>query len=248
MLHTNTHPRIYRLGTDSIISEIKDSEKVWTEKWHNEIPLSHVFSYTAPYGISTEKGTMEKVAFSASKHLQWIREWPIPNAPLDFFLPTRLFWGVCIGEFFDRENCAKIKKEFIKRYKNGCDYMIISSHVPEYDKECPKFVTGMFNLFQRYKDAWFAGADDIIKYYKARETLAIGRIKKQGKNFVLELENNLPHYFSTDITLMQHIRKKINKMQFTTDNKNYKDILYKPIRKNLIMYDIPSNAKRVVIS
>ena len=106
----------------------------------------------------------------------------------------------------------------------------------------------MFNFFQKYSDVWFASADDIIKYYKARETLAISRVKKQGSRFSIELENNLPNYFYTDITLMQHIRKKINKMQFTTDNKNYADVQYKPIGKNLIMYGIPSNAKRVVIS
>ena len=190
---------------------------------------------------------MEKAAFSASKSLQWIREWPIPNAPLDFFLPTRLFWGICSGEMFDKENCNRIKEEFAERYKNGCDYMLISGHVPEQIK-CPNYATEMFEFLQKHKDVWFAGSDDIIKYYKAREGISISRAKKQGRKFMMELENKLPHYFSTEITLIQHIRKKINKIQFTLDNKKFVDAVYTFIGKNVVMYDVPSDAKRVVIS
>src|SRR3989338_7814902 len=71
------------------------------------------------------------------------RHWPIPNAPINFFLPSRLFWGICIGEFFDKGNCRKIREEFIKRYNNGLDYMLISGHVPDYNTECPQYARGM---------------------------------------------------------------------------------------------------------
>ena len=246
--HTNTHPRLYRLNANAIRREILASERIWTDKWRNGIPLSHVFSYTSSYGLATEEGTMGKVAFSSSKHLQWIREWPIPNAPLDFFLPTGLLWGVCIGEFFDKSSCARLKDEFIKRYRNGCDYMLISGHAPEYDAECPGYVTKMFRFFEKHNDVWFAGADDIIKYYKARENIIINSPRKKGKNFVLEIGNKLPQYFSTEITLIQRINKKIKKMQFTLDGKNYSDVNYEFIGKNLVMYNLPSSAKQVLIS
>jgi hypothetical protein len=245
--HTNTHPRLYSLSANAIRKEIQSSEKIWVDKWRNPIPLSHVFSYTSPYGLATEKGTMGKVAFSSSKHIQWIREWPVPNAPLDFFLPTGLLWGICIGEFFDKGNCAKIRDEFIKRYRNGCDYMLISGHAPEYGGECPGYVTQMFRFFEKHRDVWFAGADEIIKYYAARENIVLSSVKKQGKKFVLEFENKLPHYFSAEVTLIQHIRKKISRIQFTVDKKNYANADYSHIGRNLVMYNVPSNAKRVVI-
>lgn len=248
ILHTNTHPKIYKLDAERIINEIKKSENIWINKWKNKIPLSHVFSYVSPYGLHTEKGTMEKAAFSASKYLQWIREWPIPNAPLDFFLPTKLFWGICVGEIFDKANCIKIREEFIRRYKNGCDYMLISGHIPEHNIDCPKYVTMLFDFLEKHDDVWFAGADDIIKYYKARENTTIGIVRKQGKRFLIEISNNLSSYFSTEITLIQHINKKINKIQFSLDKKKFVDVRYKFIGKNIIMYNIPSNARYVVIS
>jgi len=246
--HTNTHPRIYLIGAGGICDEVQKSEKIWIKKWKCKIPLSHVFSYASPYGIATSKGTLEKVAFSASKYLQWIREWPVPNAPIDFFLPTRLFWGICIGEIFDKANCMEIRKDFTERHKNGADYMLISGHVPEYGAECPGYITDMFDFFQKYDDVWFAGADDIIKYYKARENLIIGRTEKQGKKFVLEIKNNLPSYFSTEVTLIQHVNKKIGKIQFATGNKEFLDVPYKYIGKNVIMYNVPSDARYVLIS
>lgn len=248
LLHTNTHPRIYRLNAGSIRREISSSERIWVQKWRKEISLSHVFSYTSSYGLATEKGTMGKVAFSSSKHLQWIREWPIPNAPLDFFLPSKLLWGVCIGEFFDKSNCSRIKDEFAERYRNGCDYMIISGHAPEYGEECPPYVTQMFGFFEKHKDIWFAGADDIIKYYFARENIIVGSVKKQGKKFMLELKNKLPRHFLTEITLIQHANKKIGKIRFTTDKKTYSDADYRSIGRNLIMYNVPSDTKRIVLS
>lgn len=246
--HTNTHPRLYRLGASSIEREIKAAENIWVNKWRNRIPLSHVFSYTSSYGLATEKGTVGKVAFSSSTYTQWIREWPIPNAPLDFFLPTRLLWGACIGEFFDKVNCTKIKEEFIKRYRNGCDYMLISGHVPEYGAECPSYVTQMFRFFEKHKDVWFAGADEIIKYYLARENTVLSSAKKQGENIVIEMDNKLPPPFVTEITLLQHASKKIKRIQFTTDRKNRADADYKPIGRGLIMYSVPSNARRIIIS
>lgn len=246
--HTNTHPIIYKLDADSIRNEVQKSEQIWIDKWAYGIPLSHIFSYASPYGLGTEKGTMEKAAFSASKHLQWIREWPMPNAPLDFFLPSKLFWGICTGEFFDKNNCKKIMKEFMQRYKNGSDYMIIAGHVPEYGKECPKFITGMFNFFQKHNDVWFADADEIIRYYKARENTIVGRAKKHKKGFLIKLNNKLPQYLSTDITLIQHINKKISRMQFTADKKDYADIKYRIISKNTIIYNVPSNTKYILIS
>jgi len=246
--HTNTHPRIYELGENGIRSQIEKAEDIWINKWKYKTPLSHVFSYASPYGIASGNRTMEKAAFSASKSLQWIREWPIPNAPLDFFLPTRLFWGICVGELFDRENCSRIREEFLERYKNGCDYMLISGHVPDYNNECPKYATELFGFLQKNDDVWFASSDDIIKYYKARENIKISGIKRKGKDFFMEISNNLPSYFSTEITLMQHINKKINKIQFTSDNKKFVDVMHTLIGKNVVMYGIPSTAKRVVIS
>ena len=47
---------------------------------------------------------------------------------------------------------------------------------------------------------------------------------------------------------MQHINKKINKIQFTSDNKKFVDVMHTLIGKNVVMYGIPSTAKRVVIS
>ncbi len=246
--HTNTHPKIYRLNAGRIIGEIKKSEKIWAENWNYKIPLSHVFSYTAPYGLATEKGTMEKAAFSASKCLQWIREWPIPNAPLDFFLPTRLFWGISIGEFFDENNCGSIKEEFYERRKNGCDYMLISGHVPEYGVECPQYVSEMFKFFEKHDDVWFADSDEIIKYYKARESMFVGRPEKHGSAFLMEIENQLPKFFSTEVTLIQNISKKINKIEFTLDKKNYIDVPYRLIGKKTVMYNVPSDANGILIS
>ncbi|MBI2541506.1 hypothetical protein HYV80_02250 [Candidatus Woesearchaeota archaeon] len=248
LLHTNTHPRLYRLSAGSVRREILSSEKVWVHKWRNKTPLSHVFSYTSSYGLATEKGTMAKVAFSSSRSLQWIREWPIPNSPLDFFLPTPLLWGICVGEFFDKSSCKRIKDEFTERHRNGCDYMLISGHVPEYGAECPSHVIKMFRFFEKHKDVWFAGADDIIKYYKARESITLSPPRKKGKSFAFDMENSLPQYFLTEITLIQRIIKKIKRIQFTQDGKTYSDASYKFIGKKLVMYNLPSNAKRVVIS
>jgi len=245
--HTNTHPRIYQLNTKDVLEEIQKSEKIWIDKWKHKVPLSHIFSYASPYGLAAEQGTMEKSAFSASEYLQWIREWPIPNAPLDFFLPTRLFWGICIGELFDKANCIKIKEDFIRRYKNGCDYMLVSGHVPEYNIDCQRYIIELFDFLKKHDDVWFAESDDIIKYYKARENLTIGRVKREGKSFLIEITNRLPPYFSTDITLIQHIKKKINKIQFSLDKKKFVNVKYKFIGKNVVMYNLPSDAKRIVI-
>ena len=191
---------------------------------------------------------MEKAAFSASKCLQWIREWPIPNAPLDFFLPTRLFWGISIGEFFDENNCGSIKEEFYERRKNGCDYMLISGHVPEYGVECPQYVSEMFKFFEKHDDVWFADSDEIIKYYKARESMFVGRPEKHGSAFLMEIENQLPKFFSTEVTLIQNISKKINKIEFTLDKKNYIDVPYRLIGKKTVMYNVPSDANGILIS
>ncbi len=248
LLHTNTHAIIHKLDPNGIKNEIQKSEKVWVDKWNNGTPLSHIFSYTSPYGIPTKKGTKEKIAFSASKSMQWIREWPIPNAPLDFFLPTRLFWGICVGEFFDKDNCKKLKDEFSQRYNNCSDYMIISGHVPGYNAECPEYVTEMLEFFQNHNGVWLAGSDEIIKYYKARENITLSRIKKQGEKFLIEINNNLPGHFSTDITLLQNVNSKINKIQFTVDKENDIDVKFKFIGKNTIMYDIPSDTKSILIS
>ncbi|MBI2101506.1 hypothetical protein HYT53_02745 [Candidatus Woesearchaeota archaeon] len=245
--HTNTHPRIYRLNSAEIINEIEKSEKVWKDKWKCQTPLSHIFSYASPYGLATGNGTMEKAAFSASENLQWIRHWPVPNAPIDFFLPSRLFWGICVGEFFDKGNCRKIREEFIKRYNNGSDYMLISGHVPDYNAECPQYVRDMFSFFEKHSDIWFAGADDIIKYYKCRENMTIGRVKKQGKEFIIEFINNLSPDFFTEITLIHNINKKIRKIQFTLDEKDYHDVEFKPVGRNIFMYNVPSNAKHIRI-
>jgi len=245
--HTNTHPKIYQLDADRIADEIQKSEEIWINKWKHEIPLAHAFSYASPYGIATEEGSMEKAAFSASKYLQWIREWPIPNAPPDFFLPTKLFWGTCIGEFFDKANCIEIKKDFIERRRNGADYMLISGHVPEYNTDCPKYVTELFDFLKKQDDVWFAGADNIIKYYKARENTTISRAKKQGNKFLLEIASNLPSYVSTEITLIQHVNKKIGKIQFSTGNKKFVDVKYNFIGRNVIMYNVPSDAKYLLI-
>lgn len=249
LLHTNHHPRIFNASSETIIEEIEESEGIWIKKWKYKMPLSHILSFASPYGIPTKVGSKEKVAFSASKSLEWIREWPIPNAPLDFFLPTKLFWGVCVGEFFDKKNNSEIKNEFIKRYNNGSDYMILSGHVPDQlSKVFPQYLTNLFDFFENHIDVWFTGSDDIIKYYKSRENVNIGRIKKQGENFLFEIKNNLPPYFQTEITIIQHINKKINNIQCTMDNKNYFNLEFINIEKNIIQYNIPSNTKKIKIS
>jgi hypothetical protein len=248
LLHTNSHPMLYKLDSSSIKDEIKKSESTWINKWMNKVPLSHVISWTSPYSIPGKNTTKEKTIFSASNSVEWIREWPIPNAPLDFFLPTKLFWGVCVGELFDKENYKKIKEEFIQRYKNSSDYMQISGHVPEYGIECPGYITETLRFFDKYNDVWFADADEIIRYYKARENMTLSRVKKQGNKFLIEIKNKLPKHLSTEITLIQHTDIKINKMQFTIDNKNYFDLKYTLIGKNTIIYDVPSDAKSILIS
>ena len=106
----------------------------------------------------------------------------------------------------------------------------------------------MFEFLKKYDDVWFADADEIIRYYKARENITIGRVKKQGEDFLIELKNELPQYLHAEITLIQYINKKINKIQFTIDGKNYMNVEFKLIGKNVIMYNIPSNAKHILIS
>ena len=65
---------------------------------------------------------------------------------------------------------------------------------------------------------------------------------------MLEIKNNLPSYFSTEVTLIQHVNKKIGKIQFATGNKEFLDVPYKYIGKNVIMYNVPSDARYVLIS
>ena len=126
--------------------------------------------------------------------------------------------------------------------------MIISGHVPGYNAECPEYVTEMLEFFQNHNGVWLAGSDEIIKYYKARENITLSRIKKQGEKFLIEINNNLPGHFSTDITLLQNVNSKINKIQFTVDKENDIDVKFKFIGKNTIMYDIPSDTKSILIS
>ena len=135
--HMNMHPKFYTLRPEQIKKEIKISEKIWTSKFNFGYPVSHILSWTATYGLTTSKGTRESIAFSSSKTLQWMREWPIPNAPVDFFLPTKLYWGVAIGEMFNEKNIKRLKEEFNSRIDNGADYMIAAGHAPHSISKCP---------------------------------------------------------------------------------------------------------------
>ena len=244
--HTNLHPPVWKCSAERIRKEMKISERTWVKKWKYRIPLSHVFSFTSPYDIPTEEGTREKIAFSASKYLQWIREWYIPNAPTDFFLPSRLYWGFTVGNDLQYEKvCNQIKEEFNNLYGKA-DYMIIGGHFPHVRAEKgPDYLKNLFSYLESKKDVWFATADEIIRYYKNRKNLVLGRFEKENNYFAMEIKNgNSADFFNCDLTLMQSIKKKILMLQYSVDGIKWLDIVYKR-NKDIVQYNIPSSTKKI---
>lgn len=243
--HTNTHPLIWKSSSRKIKKEIKNSEKVWVNDFKLPVPLSHVFSYQTPYGITTEEGTREAIAFSASNTLQWIREWPIPNAPVDFFLPTRLYWGISTGgDFGKKEVCDHIKSEFDRLYENGADYMQVSGHLPdEIKKQGPSYLKKLFEGINMVKDVWIASADEIIQYYKCRENIGLGRFHKEGNFLVVPLIKNISSYFNTELTMTQKVKGSLEIWQ-SSDGKVWEKINFKYLDKKqgLILYSIHSKS------
>jgi len=234
--HTNTHPIIWKSSEEKIKEEISKSESVWVNDFKLSPPLSHVFSYPSPYGIPTKNGTREYIAFSASDSLQWIREWPIPNAPTDFFLPSRLYWGISTGgDLEDKKVCDDIKSELNLRYKDGADYMQVSGHLPEKVQKS-KNLRNLFSYISKIKGLWLASADDIIKYYKSREDISFGRIEKKKCYWIVSLKKELPDIFNTEITLIQKIgdnalieckiEDRWNKVKYNYLDKKNKTIIY----------------------
>jgi hypothetical protein len=243
--HTNTHPVIWKSTPKRIKNEIRKSEKIWTKEFKLPIPLSHVFSYHSPYGLGTKYGTKEAVAFSASDYLQWIREWPIPNAPADFFLPTKLYWGISAGgDLENKKICDNIKSEFSELYKNGADYMQVSGHLPDGIKKGPDYLKKMFGQISKAKDVWIAGADEIIRYYKCRENIFLGRIYEEDGFFIVPLIKKVPFYFDTEITMVQKAKCKL-KIEQSFDGKVWERVNFGNLDKKqgLIMYPINSKSK-----
>ncbi len=195
--HLNTHPVTRNISASALKKEIKISEKIWVKDYKLKLPLSHVFSYQSCYGLSTPSGTRHTVAFKASESLEWIRDWPIPNAPTDFFLPTKLFWGISAGGELERKNViTRIRFEFDQLYKEGADYMQVSGHLP--DKICkgPEDLKKLFKHMDK-KGVWLARSDDIIRYYKCREGISFSRIKDN----IVEIKKSFEDKFNTIITI-----------------------------------------------
>ena len=243
--HTNTHPIIWESSPRKIKKEIKNSEKVWVKEFNLPSPLSHVFSYPSSYGLATEEGTREAIAFSASNALQWIREWPIPNAPVDFFLPAKLYWGISAGGDFEQKKvCDHIRSEFNELYSQGADYMQVSGHLPdEVKKQGPPYLKELFGRIKKIEDVWIAGSDEIIKYYKCRENISLGRLYKEGNFLVTTLIKNILLYFNTGLTMVQKVKGSLEIWQ-SPDGEVWEKINFRYLDKKqgLILYSINSKS------
>ena len=246
ILHTYSHPEIWKSSAEEIKEEIRKSEAVWNKKGFKK-PLSHVFSYYSPYDIPTTDGTRGSIAFSASPTLQWIREYNMPNAPTDFFLPSRLYWSSTVGgDFYDKKTSKEVVKTFNELYESGADYMLISAHVPDKPSELPLYLKKMFMEIENKKDVWFASADEIIKYYKARENIEIGDVYEKDGYCFFDIKNELPEYYDTLITLSQNIDKDINSIEYDLGGFNWvKTDFYK--KGNSYFYNVLSSAEGVRI-
>lgn len=236
--HMNTHPETRKLSPKEITREIKSAEAVWKKDYHLPAPLSHVFSYQSPYGLPTADGTREFIAFNSSRSLEWIREWPIPNAPVDFFLMSRLFWGPsCGGDFEKKEVCKRIRQEFDILLSCGADYMQVSGHLPEKIMDCPAHTKELFSHISRQNGVWLASADEIIRYYKCREGISFSRISGSTVEIIKKLDSK----FNASITVTQSMEPKKRVVQ-SIDGKTWKAVEIISRHDNVAMYNINSES------
>jgi len=244
ILHTYSHPEIWKSSAEEIKEEIRKSEDRWIKKGFDR-PLSHVFSYYSPYDIPLKEGTRESIAFSNSPTLQWIREYDMPNAPTDFFLPSKLYWSSTVkGDFYDKGTSEEVIKVFNEIYEEGGDYMLISGHVPDKPSELPLHIKKMFMEIENKEDVWFTSADEIIKYYKARENVEIGDVYKEGNYYFINVNNSLPDFYNIDLTLTQRSYKEIKKIEYTFDGTSWTEAKYRK-ESNTYFFDIPFNAVKI---
>lgn len=243
--HTNSHPVFRKLDSDEVFSEVKVCLKEFKEKYDIKDSLSFIPSYQSSYGLATPKGTRQKLIFDACNDIEWIREWPIPNSPVDYFLPSKLFWGISAGGDFDNKDVAdNIKSEFNELYYNGADYMQVSGHVPEkIAKKGPDFLRELFGYAKGFSDVWFTSADDILRYYKNRGSVVFEKIKDVDNEVVFEIKREIKDKFLTEITVSQFV-KDLKTVYESVDGSEWNEVKFKKMDdKGEILYNVKKESR-----
>ena len=122
--------------------------------------------------------------------------------------------------------------------------MLISGHVPDKPSELPLHIKKMFMEIENKEDVWFTSADEIIKYYKARENVEIGDVYKEGNYYFINVNNSLPDFYNIDLTLTQRSYKEIKKIEYTFDGTSWTEAKYRK-ESNTYFFDIPFNAVKI---